>query len=134
MTLPMLTQFMATPPATHSRLAPVTDRARRARWAMTCSVRSWIAAARSAWTWVMSSAGSRAGQVAAMNAGVTRGQPDRSTRSGNNDGSSANPDGVSGIARASRSRNRAGSPSAARAITVPSSSPRRHPRWAVTAP
>ena len=27
MTLPMLTQFMATPPATHSRLAPVIDRA-----------------------------------------------------------------------------------------------------------
>ena len=101
---------------------------------MTCSVRSWSAATRSAWTSVISSAESRAGQVAAMNAGVTRAQPDRSTRSGNSDGSSANPVRVSGIAWASSSRNRAGSPSAASAITVPSSSPRRQPRCAVTEP
>lgn len=41
---------------------------------------------------------------------------------------------VMGTAAAKRSRKRIGSPSAARAITVPSSSPRRHPRCSVSAP
>ena len=82
---------------------------------MTCSVRSCRAAARSACTWVTSSPGARGGQAAAMNAGLTRGQPCRSTRSGNRLGSSMNPAGVSAIARESRPRKRAGSPVAARA-------------------
>ncbi|MFE0726130.1 hypothetical protein ACFW4M_24665 [Streptomyces sp. NPDC058794] len=40
MIFPMLTQFVATPP-THRRREPVSTRARRVRWTITCSVRSW---------------------------------------------------------------------------------------------